>query len=264
MPKPLQHMFREIRLPPTHFTMAASSSQLALHSSLRQEMAPSVPSSISDHRKPDSDGDIFDETPYINEVVNSCGLDARLFRYEDYLGTDDFANPTKYVLPIPPGMGVFKRVFKSASEIGVTKMLSGVGGDEILGSNSDVYLLRYADLLSSGNARELVGDLKHAHEYYSWSQVIGLLWKYGCWPLLRSSWSTVAHQNLKALSVSQGKTYFELSSGELVGYGIEAFDLLEREAGIEARYPYLDTRIVEFCLMVPSSELSRHYQTKLR
>src|ERR1019366_4377323 len=163
-------------------------------------------------------------------------------------------------------MGVFKRIFRSANEAGVTKMLSGIGGDDILGSNSNVYLLRYADLLSSGNARELVDDLKHAHEYYPWSQVFGLLWKYGCWPLLRSlfdGWSTVAHRDLKALSVSQGKTYFELSFGELVGYGIEAFDVLEREAGIEARYPYLDTRVVEFCLMVPSSELSRHYQTKL-
>ena len=183
----------------------------------------------------------FDETPYINKVVDTCGLDARFFRYEDSLTDDDFATSAKYVLPMPPGIGVFRKIFRSAkSQAGVTKMLSGIGGDDVLGSNSDVYLLRYADLLSTGNMRELIDDLKHAHKYYPWSEVAGLLWRYGIWPLGCSSfgrWSTRGPSESKALSISQRQTYFELSSGELVGYGLEAFNLLEREVGIELFIP---------------------------
>ena len=223
-------------------------------------------SATSDHCRPDPDGDVFDETSYISEVVGAYGIDARFFRYEDFLDEDEFSAPRERALPIPPGMGVFNRIFRSASEAGVTIMLSGIGGDEVLGAGSSIYLLRYADLLSSGNTWELVEDLRHAHKYYPWNHVVGLLWRYGCWPLLNSlfgRWSTDAHRQPRALSVSQEQTYVELSTGELAGYGMEAFNLLCREVGIEARYPYLDTRVVEFCLAVPSAELSRHYQTKL-
>lgn len=223
-------------------------------------------SATSDHCRPDEDGDLFDETPYIREVVGMYGIDARFFRYEDFLEGDEFTTPTRRALPIPPGIGVFNKIFRGASEADVTVMLSGIGGDDILGSNSDIYLLRYSELLSSGNARELMEDLRHAHKYYPWSKVAGLLWRYGCWPLLNSlfRWrSTDAHRQSRTLSVSQAQTYSILSSGELAGYGLETFNLLCQEVGIEARYPYLDTRVVEFCLAVPSAELSRHYQTKL-
>lgn len=223
-------------------------------------------SATSDHSSPDADGDIFDETPYIREVVAAYGIDARFFRYEDFLEQDEFSIPRKRALPIPPGMGVYNRMLRSASDAEVPIMLSGIGGDEVLGAGSEIYLLRYADLLSSGNTSELMEDLRHAHDYYPWSKVVGLLWRYGCWPLLSSSlgrWSTNAERQSRALSVSQERIYVELSSGGLADYGLEAFNLLCKEAGMEARYPYLDIRLVEFCLTVPSAELSRHYQTKL-
>ncbi len=223
-------------------------------------------SATSDHRRPDMDGDVFDETPYISEVVGVYGIDARFFRYEDFLEENEFTTPRERTLPIPPGTGVLSGMLKSASEEDVTIMLSGVGGDEVLGAGSDIYLLRYADLLSSGYTSELIEDLRHAHKYYPWNEVARLLWRYGCWPLLHRllhRCSTSTHRQARALSVSQERIYLELSSGELVGYGLEALNLMCREAGIEARYPYLDTRLVEFCLGVPPAELSRHYQTKL-
>lgn len=220
----------------------------------------------SEHCRPDSDGEVLDETSYISEVVGAYGIDARFFRCEDFLDEDQFSTPRKRALPIPPGTGVFNRIFRSASEANVTVMLSGIGGDEVLGASSEIYLLGYADLLSSGNTSELMEDLRHAHKYYPWSKVVGLLWRYGCWPLLNSLLdrrSTDAHRQPRNLSVSQERIYVELSSGELAGYGLEAINLMCREVGIEARYPYLDTRLVEFCLAVPPAELSRHYQTKL-
>jgi asparagine synthase (glutamine-hydrolysing) len=219
-------------------------------------------SATSGQRTPDADGEVFDETPYISEVVGAYGIDARFFQYEDFLDDDEFSTPRRRALPLPPGMGVYSRMLRSASEADVGIMLSGIGGDEVLGASSDIYLLRYADLLSSGNARELMEDLRHAHKYYPWSKVLGLLWRYGCWPLF-GRWSTNAHRPPRALSVFQGQIYVELSSGELAGYGREAFNLMCGEVGMEARYPYLDIRLVEFCLAVPSTELSRHYQTKL-
>ena len=223
-------------------------------------------SATSGQCKPDADGDVFDETSYISEVVGAYGIDARFFRYEDFLDEDEFSMPRERALPLPPGLGVFNKMLRSASEADVTIMLCGIGGDEILGASSSIYLLRYADLLSSGNTRELMEDLRHAHKYYPWSKVVGLLWRYGCWPLMNSlvgRWSTNAHRLPRALGVSQGQIYVELSSGELAGYGLEAFNQMCGEVGIEARYPYLDSRLVEFCLAVPSAELSRHYQTKL-
>ena len=223
-------------------------------------------SATSGQCKPDADGDIFDETSYINKVVDVYGLDARFFQYEDFLGEDEFCAPTKRALPFPPGMGVYSKMLGRASESNVTVMLSGIGGDEILGASSDIYLLRYADLLSSGNTRELMEDLRHAHKYYPWSKVVVMLWRYGCWPLLTSIFSRLsmeAHRQPRALGSSQWRIYAEVSSGELAGYGLEAFNLMCEEVGMEARYPYFDIRLVELCLAVPSSELSRHYQTKL-
>jgi asparagine synthase (glutamine-hydrolysing) len=220
----------------------------------------------SDHRMPDADGDIYDETSYINQVVGMYGIDARYFRYEDFLDEVEFTTMTQRTLPIPPGMGVFNKILRTASDAGVTVMLSGIGGDDMLGSNSDIYLLRYADLLSSGNIREVLEDLRHAHKYYSWDKVLNLLWTYGCWPLINSffwRWSGDTRRQSRALSISQAQTYVMLLSGELAGYGLEAFDQMGQEAGIEFRYPYLDIRLVEFCLAVPSAELSRHYQSKL-
>lgn len=223
-------------------------------------------SATSDHCRPDADGDVFDETSYISEVVGAYGIDAHFFRYEDSFEEDEFTNPRVRPLPIPPGTGVLRRMLRTASEADVTIMLTGAGGDEVLGAGSDIYLLRYADLLSSGNASELIEDLRHAHRYYPWSEVARLLWIYGCWPLMNSllgRWSTDAHRQARALSVFQERIYVELTSGELAGYGLEAFNLMCREEGIESRYPYLDTRLIEFCLAVPPAELSRHYQTKL-
>ena len=223
-------------------------------------------SATSGQCKPDADGEVFDETSYINEVVSVYGIDARFFRYENFLAEDEFSTPRERALPLPPGMGVFSTMLRNAREANVTTMLSGIGGDEVLGANSTIYLLRYADLLSSGDTRELMQDLRHAHQYYPWRKVAGLLWRCGCWPLLKSSfgrWSRDAHRQPRALSASQGQIYVELSSGELAGYGLEAFNLMCEEVGMEARYPYLDTRLVELCLAVPSAELSRHYQTKL-
>lgn len=220
----------------------------------------------SEHRRPNSDGEIYDETPYINEVVGMYGIDAQFFRYEDFLTDDEFTTLTQRALPIPPGMGVFNKIFKAASDADVRVMLSGIGGDDILGSNSDIYLLRYAELLSGGKIREVIEDLRHAHMYYSWNKVLGLLWTYGCWPLVNSLfwlWSGDTKRQSRALGISQSQTCVELLSGELAGYGLEAFNQMCQEARIEFRYPYLDTRLVEFCLAVPSVELSRHYQTKL-
>jgi asparagine synthase (glutamine-hydrolysing) len=223
-------------------------------------------SATSDHRRPDSDGDIFDETPYIREVLGAYGIEGRFFRYEDFLEEDEFFALRERTQPLPPGMGVYNKMLRSASDADVTVMLSGIGGDEVLGAGPEIYLFRYAELLSSGNTSELMVDLRHAHDYYPWSKVAGLLWRYGCWPLLSSwpgRWSTDAQRQSRALSFSQEQIYVELSSGGLAGYGLEAFNLMCREVGMEARYPYLDTRLIEFCLAVPSAELSRHYQTKL-
>jgi asparagine synthase (glutamine-hydrolysing) len=223
-------------------------------------------SATSDQCKPDADGDIFDETPYIREVVGAYGIDARFFRYEDFLDENELLAPGARPLPIPPGMGVYKKMLRSARDSDVTVMLSGIGGDEVLGASSEIYLLRYAELLSSGNTAELIEDLRHAHEYYPWSKVAGLLWRFGCWPLLSSllgRFSMDSDRQSSALSVSQDRIYLELLSGELAGYGLEAFNLICSEADIEARFPYLDTRVVEFCLAIPSAELGRHYQTKL-
>lgn len=223
-------------------------------------------SATSDQCKPDADGDVFDEKPYIREVVSAYGIDARFFRYEDFLEEEEFLTPTRRALPLPPGMGVYKKMLRSASDAGATILLSGIGGDEVLGASSDIYLLRYAELLSRCNAAELLEDLRHAREYYPLSKVAELFWRFGCWPLLSSLfgwWVTDARRQSRMLSASQGKIYVELSSGELVAYGLEAFNQMCGEAGVEARFPYLDTRLVEFCLAIPSAELSRHYQTKL-
>ena len=54
----------------------------------------------------------------------------------------------------------------------------------------------------------------------------------------------------------------DLSSG-LIAFSNEALDLLAGVQGVEPRYPFLDKRLVEFCLACPGEQKIRHGQTRM-
>lgn len=168
-------------------------------------------------------------------------------------------------------------VFRKAKEFGITVMLDGQGADELLGGYSEYIPLSIIERLRSGRVIGPISDLVKL------KRNIGLIkaLRFGIMATSGSEWRKSLlkcgfPRRLDWLKTPSESGYYKMQ-GPVISvrdYSISQIKSLNLPAllryedrnsmahGIEARVPFLDHRVVEFCLNLPSHFKVEGIQTK--
>jgi len=223
-----------------------------------------------------------DEKEQIGLVCDFCKISSNRFVYSEEHGILDAIqkNLTDLEFINQQNFNVFSdELYKKAEQKGVSVLLSGFGGDEVITSKSTFYL---QELANNSNWKELFLDLKT--QKLSWFKTRKLFIKYfvqSKTPFLYKAISSLRkvkpwwydkYNNLAfnkdfAIRMDINSRYFSSyknikssSTQEInitrithphVSQRLEYCALAARKHGIEYRYPFLDKRLVEFYLSIP-------------
>jgi asparagine synthase (glutamine-hydrolysing) len=233
-----------------------------------------------------SQGVPWDESEDIRAIVSKARLTTSVYEplrvgLEFFRGRAEF---WKDYPGTPNGEPLCLPLFEGARESGARVLLNGIGGDELLMGQS-MHLLELAKQLGRpGSMRALLDRARYDCDIYtrdvSWQSYMLRRLTVGFAP----SWVRKTRRKLrlerhgiftsaflrrtnlgdrvagepeldhgKFASSAQQTVYFSVASGSETH--VLAFDDREKiRAGIETRYPFLDRRVVEFCLRVPENQ----------
>ncbi len=236
---------------------------------------------------------VFDETPDHNErpfieAVLAQGRFAPLFLPSNnipHFGEAPAIIREQTDLVGAPNIGAARTVYHVAREAGLHVLLDGHGGDEV----APIGYIRLHELAMAGQWRNLWCALdgvmpepnmrKKFHRFWKYFRRHTPLWlvfrlpsvfrrRLGLLPrsedenLLNPEFAAqVAQARLppeakppKHEAFSELHFHFSVLTGPLQSLGFEVLNHMASAAGIEARYPFWDKRIVEFCLSIDPAE----------
>jgi asparagine synthase (glutamine-hydrolysing) len=224
----------------------------------------------------------FDERPFARDVVQRTQTDAHWVTF----GPQDLANDLPSIVEAqgePFGSTSIVAgwyVLRAAKEAGLTVMLDGQGGDEVLAGYRAHLGFRLADLLASGQLRALRAELAGARAQHGRGALLTSVSRpFAPEALTRAvrarsrGSATLAHPELRGVSSSAAangspfpdrlRRYQQLvltrrGLPELLRYE----DRNSMAHSLEARVPFLDYRFVELCFSLPGNELIRNGRTK--
>jgi asparagine synthase (glutamine-hydrolysing) len=225
----------------------------------------------------------IDERRYIDAVLKSGEFDhsyvyadrsSPLVDWQRVYGHLD--EPT-----LAPNLYLHWEIYKAAAAKGVRVVLDGLDGDTTVSHG----LGRFADLARTGRWLRLVSEAKAlSRRYprgYPFRQVV---WRLGFRPLmperLVQAWRTVRRRpnpqsdvpNLLRREVADRvdaatgpparssafetarQSHWRALSSPLMSYTMELADVASSAFAIEARYPFFDRRLIEFCLSIPAEQ----------
>ena len=224
-----------------------------------------------------SDSALFDERRFAQDVVQQTGADGhsvvpdpdRLLKMiGDLIWTQD--EPFQ-------STSIFAQwsVFELARKSGIVVMLDGQGADEVLGGYMHYYGPRLAGLFARGEWIRLAGESASLHRLRGWSlttqiraiasvlfgqQLTVAGWTRGQRSKMIPGYVDMARMGAdpsfpRCASASLRSPVATLSRSELTSLGLPMLlhweDRDSMAHGIEARVPFLDYRLVEFCLGLP-------------
>jgi len=232
---------------------------------------------------------VFDEFPcderaYIHEVTRKWNVKANYFPYEENLSWVDFEQIPQY-----PDVGYFPTLLfwgpalERARQKGIRVMFDGIGGDDVF----DVGYHHLTDLLLQKNIRKLIAQLWHDAALSSYYSRFSLLLDYCLKPLIPQSlrapikrflrpfrgngipnWFNKSFLNKINLNDrlqkdhrtpyfptrAQQHIYEYLRSGWNANVALDVVERFESYFDVESRHPFLDRRLIEFCLGVPGEQ----------
>jgi asparagine synthase (glutamine-hydrolysing) len=230
-------------------------------------------------------GKPWDESEYIEEIAEFSGLQSeRLSPFRANLAY--FRRQTEQSLDFPGypnGPPMFVPIVEAIRRHGIRVLLNGVGGNEWLeGTTTHLF-----DLARAGAIRPMLDRARDDWELYGgsrhWSNFLLRRLVAGAapdWAHRRRSERRFEHQRFFSreflrrtcladrLSASVGRESYRYISGaqeavfqKVIGGGeaniIELDNRDSARAGIEARYPFFDRRLGEFCLRLPENQRQR-------
>jgi asparagine synthase (glutamine-hydrolysing) len=171
-------------------------------------------------------------------------------------------------------------VMREAARAGVTVVLDGQGGDEVLAGYPAYFSARYADLLTSGRLRELGSELAEHRRLYGSRRTLAALARPFAPAALearlrerRSGSTSLLHADLRGLAETpelDGSPFPDrlrrLQTRILTVRGLpellHAEDRNSMAHSIEARVPFLDYRLVELLFSLEGGHLIERSRTK--
>jgi asparagine synthase (glutamine-hydrolysing) len=230
-----------------------------------------------------------DERPFIEAMLAAGGFESHLVDvagHAPFEGFRDILDEQEGTF-LAPGLSRTRKLYEAARAGGVTVLLNGHGGDEVVSHG----FRRLHELAHDGAWLELwreVGSLAKAHGTPAWRPYAEFLLAYGpaqrlrglrraatralagsgvrpLWPAwrtfidpalarraeLRERWETAATAPGPARTSEALHHRWQLSSG-LAAHAFEVLDKTAAHFQIEPRYPFWDRPLVEFCLSMPS------------
>lgn len=216
----------------------------------------------------------FDESSFSDRITEVTGFpNHKVYPSFDYLLRNDLLDKIIYHQDQPiPGLSHFSEhmVFQKAWESGLTVMLDGQGADEYLCGYREFYLAYLRDLVSTGRLkkawafmRQRAGNLgksvwAEAREVFR-SMVVfpvksalkdGLSKKKS---LLSGEWQKITDYELFSF---HARSVRDLSLEEMkytsLPYQLHSEDRNSMMFSIESRLPFLDHRLVEYSISLPS------------
>lgn len=237
---------------------------------------------------------VFDETPdeseraYIEDVLETGAFEPIITSVSVQPVTDAIRRIIQIqgAPTLAAGTPVFENALKAAAGSGLTKLLDGHGGDEVISSRGFMRLLELADRGQWASLiREIVPlstDFRPSLlEYFSGIygsrrkgpiarlfRKVNRLYRSGEKPktheeFLASNWRNSAlleeiDSRLYAMTLSKFKTEREYQRSvlehPLQARGFEELTRLYRSYGLEVEFPYWDQDVVEACYQAPSEQ----------
>jgi asparagine synthase (glutamine-hydrolysing) len=231
---------------------------------------------------------IVDERQYIQAVHEISGFDPH-FVHADKLNPLIEPLWQSYEVALAPNLYIHHALYQSAQEHGVRVFLDGFDGDSTI-SHGWRYLTQ---LFYTGHWRTLAQEVTLTAQRYQ----VGrgrIFWQHCLSPLLmeplaylqqRLSWgnafpanalispefarqvglaerlrSLASHHPAMVLTPKQDH-WMSLTTG-LYPYALEVADRLAAQFSLEARYPFFDRRLIEFCFALPASQKFRQGWTR--
>jgi asparagine synthase (glutamine-hydrolysing) len=228
------------------------------------------------------DDPAFDERPYAREVVSRTKAAPH---WISFTSADLVANVERIIeahdepfrsTSICAGW----YVMREAARAGVTVVLDGQGGDEVLAGYPAYFSARYADLLTHGRLRELGTELVEHRRLYGSRRALATLARSFAPPSLearlrerRSGSTSLLHAGLQGLPETpelDGSPFPDrlrrLQTRILTVRGLpellHAEDRNSMAHSIEARVPFLDYRLVELLFSLDGGHLIERSRTK--
>ncbi|TML12464.1 MAG: asparagine synthase (glutamine-hydrolyzing) [Actinobacteria bacterium] len=224
----------------------------------------------------------FDERPYAEAVVGRTTAEPHWITF----GPEELAGDLPSIVEAlgePFGSTSICAgwyVMREARRAGVTVMLDGQGGDEVLAGYRAHLGFRLADLLAAGRIRELGEELRSFHGVHSASALVTAMSRpfapEALTRLVRSrarGAGALVHPDLRGLApvpAANGSPFPDRLRRHqqliLTRRGLpELLRYEDRNSmahSIEARVPFLDYRLVELCFSLPGGELIGGGRTK--
>ncbi len=240
----------------------------------------------------------LDERPYIESVVRVGSLKPTYLPADGYKPFSDIAEAMNVMsgLYFAPGLLQAQRLYHAAASDGCDVILDGHGGDEVVWKGATrvaelavegqwltmARLMLGSPELFGGEPARLFFRLLRNHAPRR--SVGGLMGRVGdrigrtlgrrprskeeLWPACLSE-SFVRRVDLKArlgaaagldpLRVADDRAFHQQAlASPMIGRTFEILDKASAAAGIEARYPFFDLRLVEFCLGLPAADKLRY------
>jgi asparagine synthase (glutamine-hydrolysing) len=221
-----------------------------------------------------------DESPFIDPVIALEGVEAHTVYPEELSPLSEWPgrSPQDDHPCWLPQISLQRSVFAEANSLGLDVVLSGTGGDWVFSHGFS----RLTELLLAGRLRALL------REHRGLSRRMGMGHRHLAWNYYLSPVAPVWVHSLKSRvfgarswrpwdlpSTRGGRPFTPLLQGSLNGTEAHFRSIMasrglvieseERAAalhGVEARFPLLDRRIVEFCLSMPSRQKLRDGWTR--
>jgi len=226
--------------------------------------------------------DVIDERKYAETVVACSGANGNYI----YPSADDLANNLSGLVwhqEEPFGsLSIFAQwsVMKAAREKGVSVLLDGQGGDEVFLGYERYYAWFLLELFKKGYLKNVIHELVKSgqnsklnlKEILAYYLYFNLKWVRAL-RLNRKAVSFINKDFMKSYDISsrldifsRNKTVLDLQINEIqqiqLAHLLKYADRNSMAFSIESRYPFLDYRLVEFALSVPSKYKIREGWTK--
>lgn len=243
-------------------------------------------------------GSSMDERPFIDAVLQQRKVDGTLIPVGNYQPFSEFEQVLEEQEGtfLAPGLTLTRNLYRTAGAKGVKVLLDGHGGDEVVSqghghlhelANAGKWIDLWREIRSASNT---YGD-GMLGLYFQFLTIYGPAWriaklKHAANRALNrirkpaqashgASWHSLINPDLAertdlvdrfhragymppTVSASEALTHRWILSNGYVPHSFEVLDKAAANFGVEARYPFWDKPLVEFCLALPGEEKLNH------
>lgn len=234
---------------------------------------------------PEQDLRVIDERPHIDEVLRTGNFTPHFIRGDQLSPMEDVSLVHHHLdeANFAPNLYLHWGMYRAASQNGVRVFLDGLDGDTTI-SHGFEYLeelarhFRWKQLHTEASllAKHLFGGARTRRVIWNYClRDMTPVWMHRAWRLLHGRFgevrsnSTLVHPDFtrrialrkRAQSLTNNSRprsareyHHKVLTLSLYAHTLEMADKASAAFGIEARYPFFDRRLIEFCLALPATQ----------